>query len=543
MADANELQDIRDRLAAIEKRLGITYNSGGQAPAPVLPPPPPPPQAPTGEAPVVHAKPNIESTIGAHWLNRIGIAAVLVGAAFFLKYAFDNNWIGPTIRVLIGVACGVALLIWAEVFHARGHKLFAHSLDVLGTGVLFLSIWAASQTYSLMPNGAAFAAMTIVTIVVVSLALRHNSEFLAGIALTGGFLTPVLLSTGVNREAELFTYIALLDVAALVLVSLHPWVRALGVAFFGTLFLYIGWSASYYSHDQMNRTIGFATLFYLLFGVVPLLRRWGEHKVGSTVILLLPFANAFVYFIQLTNMLHDQQKHLAWYAVILAVFSFVIAAALHLRGLERDDLAAAHVALGLGFVTIAIPLHFDQLWITIAWLGEAGALLAIGQRLRPAHRKVFNVLGSIALGLGIFRMFFIDHFHDFERPATYALAIAIFAGIAYKTQRVGLWKFAVFALNFLAVTELTLEVKHAFSRSAIWMGYGAMLMIVGFRRRNSYIRWLALALLGVTILKVFLYDMSELQRIYRIGSFIGLGVLLLAISFAYQRKWITMPEE
>ena len=536
MADANELQEIRDRLAAIEQRLGIVH------PIPVAPPEtaaPPPPL----EAPPPPPKPNIESTIGAHWLNRIGIAAVLVGSAFFLKYAFENNWIGPTIRVLIGVGCGVALLVWAEVFHARGHKLFAHTLDVLGTGVSYLSIWAASQTYALMPNGAAFAAMFVVTITVVALALRHKSEFLAGIALTGGFLTPVLLSTGVNREAELFTYIALLDVAALVLVSLHPWVRALGVAFFGTLFLYIGWAASYYSRDEMNRTIGFATLFYLLFGVVPLLRRWGDQKIASAIILLLPFANGFVYFIELTQMLDDQRKHLAWYALILSIFSFVIAGALHLRGLERDDLAAAHVALALGYITIAIPLLFEQLWITLAWLIEAGALLAIGMRLRPAHRKVFHFLGSIALGLGIFRMFFIDHFGPWERPTTYAIAILIFAGIAYKTERDGLRKFAIFALNFLAVVELTLEVKQAFARSAVWMLYGAMLMIVGFRRRSEYVRWLALALLGITILKVFLYDMSELQRIYRIGSFIGLGVLLLAISFAYQKKWITMPEE
>ena len=79
--------------------------------------------------------------------------------------------------------------------------------------------------------------------------------------------------------------------------------------------------------------------------------------------------------------------------------------------------------------------------------------------------------------------------------------------------------------------------------SALWMGYGAMLMIIGFRRRVPFLRYLALALLGVTIFKVFFYDMSELQRVYRIVSFIGLGVLLLAISFAYQRKWLRVAED
>ena len=102
--------------------------------------------------------------IGAHWLNRVGIAALLVGAAFFLKLAIDNEWIGPAMRIAIGVVVGIGLLMWSDIFHRRGHRLFAHSLQVVAVGVLYLSIWAASQTYTLIANGTAFGAMTIVSI-------------------------------------------------------------------------------------------------------------------------------------------------------------------------------------------------------------------------------------------------------------------------------------------------------------------------------------------------------------------------------------------
>ena len=534
MSDGDELQEIRERLDAIERRLGIQPSSEGPAPSPV-PPSVPPPPARTGEAPV-HPT-TIESTIGAHWLNRIGIAAVLVGAAFFLKYAFENNWIGPAMRVLIGVACGVTVLGWAEVFHAKRHALFAHTLDVIGTGVLYLSIWAASQTFSLIGNGKAFAAMMVVTVAVVSLALRHRSEFLAGVALTGGFLTPVLLATGINQEVQLFAYVALLDVAALVLVALHPWMRALAVAFFGTFALYVAWAADYYTHDQLGRTVGFVTLFFLIFGVLPLLRR------ATRVFLILPFLNAIAYFSELAVLLHDEPKQLALYAAVLAIFFFVIAIAVRLHD---DDLAGAHLALALGFITLAIPLRFDLLAITIGWLAESAALLLIARRFRVAHQRVFDFLGGLALALGVFRIFFIDHFHEWDRVAAYAMAIAIFSGIALTARRVEVQRLAIFSLNFLAVVELTFEVTHRlvsnerlahdFSRSAVWMVYGAILMVAGFRRHNSFIRWLALTLIGITVLKVFLYDMSELQRIYRIVSFIALGVLLLAISFAYQKR-------
>jgi uncharacterized membrane protein len=72
------------------------------------------------------------------------------------------------------------------------------------------------------------------------------------------------------------------------------------------------------------------------------------------------------------------------------------------------------------------------------------------------------------------------------------------------------------------------------------MGYGAMLMIVGFWRRSAFIRWQALVLIAATTIKVFVYDVSQLDRGYRILSFIVLGVLLLAISFGYQRDWLKL---
>ncbi|HEX7190567.1 MAG TPA: DUF2339 domain-containing protein, partial [Thermoanaerobaculia bacterium] len=419
MATDDEIAEIRARLAAIERRLGIVWTPDAPRETPVTPSPeaPPPPPPPPAQA--------LETRIGAHWLNRVGIAAVLFGAAFFLKYAFDNNWIGPSMRVAIGAAVGIALLGWGEALRARRHELFAHSLDVLGAGILYLTIWAASEMYTLVGGGAAFGAMIAVTAIVVGLALRHRSQFLAGVALTGGFMTPILLSTGGDHETALFTYVALLDLAAVVLLVLHPWLRALAVAFFGTLVLYIAWAADHYSPEVMTRTIGFATLFFLLFAIVPLLRRWpslqfiptlSEAKgrdprsnreadvpgagqsggsadpsltlgINSTGVLVLPFANAIVYFAQLGAMMNATPDRLAWYAIALAALFVVIAGALKLRGVEREDLAAAHLALALGFITIAIPLKLNELWITIGWLAESAALFGIAPHLRRSRAQ------------------------------------------------------------------------------------------------------------------------------------------------------------
>ena len=84
------------------------------------------------------------------------------------------------------------------------------------------------------------------------------------------------------------------------------------------------------------------------------------------------------------------------------------------------------------------------------------------------------------------------------------------------------------------------KIARDFTYSALWMAYGAMLMVVGFWRRSAFVRWQALVLIAFTIGKVFLYDVSELDRGYRIVSFIVLGALLLAISFVYQRDWLKL---
>jgi uncharacterized membrane protein len=79
-----------------------------------------------------------------------------------------------------------------------------------------------------------------------------------------------------------------------------------------------------------------------------------------------------------------------------------------------------------------------------------------------------------------------------------------------------------------------------FTYSAFFMLFGAILLGAGFWRRSAFLRWQALLLLAVAIAKVFLVDMSELSQGYRILSFLGLGALLLAVSFVYQRDWLNL---
>jgi uncharacterized membrane protein len=522
---------------------------------------------------------DLEKKIGQYWLNRIGIAAMLIGVSYFLKYAFENNWIGPGGRIGIGLLCGIALILWSERFRALGHAAFSYSLKAVGIGALYLSLWGAFQLYHLIPASAAFLAMTIVTASTIALALSQDAELLATFAMVGGFATPALLSTGQNHEAVLFSYIALLDLAILLMAVVKPWRRLLWGSFAGTIVLYVGWYSRYYTREQRPLTIFFAALFAAIFAAIPLATRYERSTrfFGPSITLtLLPLMNAVIFFLQLYVMYEIETATLTWFVLALGAIYLCISA-LFKKRFPGDDVSVInllHVAIAIAFITIAIPLKLEAHWITISWLIESATLLWVSVRTKT---NFLRYLAVAALSLGIFRLLAFDHFHTHTlifnaRLATYAVAIAVLSGIATlgkqhasENERPFL-HLAVITLNLLALVALTREAADYFDRqflslgnqwqhyhqisvvreftySAIWLIYGAALMVVGFRKRSAFLRWQALILIAFTTGKIFLYDMSQLGGSYRILSFIALGAVLLGISFIYQRDWLKLSPD
>ena len=512
---------------------------------------------------------SLESRIGGQWLNRIGIVAVLVGLSYFLKLAFDNNWIGPATQVAIGILAGIALLFWSERFRRKGFLGFAFSLKAIGIGALYLSLWAACQFYHLVPAPVAFLAMVLVTVTSAVLALRQNAELLAALAMVGGFLTPVLISTNQNHEVALFCYLALLDLGTVWVVAIKGWRRLLLGSFIGTGLLFGAWASTYYTEPQLPTTLAFATFFFLLYAAAPFLgRRAPEVKPSPNIMIALALLNASFYFATSYLILVDHYRfELAWLAVAIAAFFFVLTRLLQ----RRDGIASAvygplYLALGVGFLTIAIPLKLGGHWNTLGWIIESGALFWAAHR---SQSLLLRILGMCALLLGVARLLAVDSFDPARllinaRFGLYLTAIGALSLLAYYTLTEGghrnrQWAgAALIAINILALLALHFEIMdyfqpqfaaayseaerlgiatvRAFTYSAVWMLYGSALMLIGFWKRSAFLRWQAIILLTLTVVKVFVFDIGTLQRGYRIVAFIVLGAILLAVSFFYQRS-------
>ena len=569
--------------------------SADEAEAPVAPPriAPPAVVAPPAfnvlDQPAVADTRSLESRIGSQWFNRVGILAVLIGVAWFLKLAFDNHWIGPLGRVLIGLVAGAALIAWSERFQKRGFTAFAYSLEAIGSGTLYLSLWAAFSVYALLPAWAAFGAMILVTAFNGFISWIRNAELLALYAIAGGLSTPLLVSTGGNHEITLFVYLLILDLAVLALVALRPWSRLLFAAFAGTALFISGWWLTFYSFAQEGRTAVFLACFFLIFAFAPRLVRVDatEHSNFSgwdaLALILLPILNAALGFIAFYALFPTSAQDWAgpWLAVAFAAF-YLLLLRLPAQGILREGppvLAALHLAAAVVFLTIAIPLKTHGRWLTIGWLSEGAALLWVARKLRQILLRVFAL---ICLILGLFALLIVNPpasatpFFN-QRFGTYSVAIAIFAFVAWLAHRSNAdepvepilgWPFlsvaSVLAVNSLILIAFSWEIHSYwwpkrrtdnwnlmrdhmmyahFTYSAFFMVFGAVLLGVGFWRRSAFLRWQALVLLAVTIGKVFLVDTSELSQGFRIFSFLGLGVLLLAVSFVYQRDWLNLRSQ
>ena len=559
---------------------------GAFIPAGNVAPPPPPPRSRLASP--VDAKPSssLESRIGGQLLNRIGILAVLIGMAWFLKLAFDRDWIGPGIRILIGLASAAALVVWSERFRGKGFPAFSYSLKALGTSIAYLSLWAASSVYHLAPTWLIFLAMTAVTLSNAVLARRQNSELLAMYALAGGLATPALLSMGHDSAIFLFSYLTLLNAGALLLLALHPWKRMAWAALVGTAVYYIGWTLSEDDPSRLLVTGCFLGLFFAGFALAPFLILRQANARDALFPVVFPLANAIATWVGLMVLFgaSDQHPVRPWVTVALALACLLMAAGSRAPGAVATS--RTYLGLGILFVTVAVPLQFHGYVVTLCWLGESLVLVALAKAGSHAAMRVF---ATAVLTLSAWSLW-VDWIAWRPQPlavvanmhfATSLVGAAVFAavtGLSLVELRAhpspvrvfGSWgylvSFASVAFSLTVLVAVCLEIHHywycgagffrdlcgaygqrerrdiaaGFSYSAWCMLYGSALMTLGFLRRSAFLRWQALVLLAFSIAMVFWDGVSQESQGFRVLSFLFLGVLLLAVSFAYQRDWLRL---
>jgi uncharacterized membrane protein len=553
--------------AVVERETVILVEEA--APEPASPQPIPESTEPQAAAPPAFTPaapgPRLEEIIGERWLGWVGIAVLLFGAAFALKYAFENRWIGELGRVIIGVAVGMGFLAFGWQRHRAGWQTFGQIFTAGGVTLIYLAIYASYGFYQLIAAGPAFAFLAVVVIQTHLLAVAYRAPAIALMGQIGGFLTPVLLSTGRDQYAILFSYIALLDAGAALVCFLRNWSWVASASFVFTQILFWGWYDTYYHPEKFWAAFGFQLVVFLLFAAADLAPAARGMTLRAENWIRL-FANPFVFFAAGYAMI--DRDHPAWAGAFALVLAAVYAGLAQWAAGARSDkrITLALVGVALLFVTLAIPIQLEAHWITLAWAVQGAILAWISVRLSSAAWRA----GSLAVfALAVFRYLAFDtpwNFRAVFTPVVNAyflsgLALAVALGVGAwllragaRREAIGVALAAMFVTWFATTAEIysyveTLQretgVDYTQQRNIQWFGhmtasvvwalYASLLVGVGLRAKLPAARWAGLALFAVTVLKAFFVDIPVLEGIYRVAALIALGILLLAAGWGYQR--------
>jgi uncharacterized membrane protein len=223
----------------------------------------------------------------------------------------------------------------------------------------------------------------------------------------------------------------------------------------------------------------------------------------------------------------------------------------------------------LFFITLIFPIQFDRQWITLGWALEGAALCWLFHRVpHPGLRLVGTALLVVAFVRLALNPAVLSYHARSATPIfnwylyTYGIAaICLFAAarLLAPPRNLVLGRNArplLYTLGaILAFLLLNIEIADYFSRpgmaaltfqfsgnfardmsySIAWAVFALLLLIIGIRQTVRPVRYASLGLLGVTILKLFLHDLSQLDQLYRIVAFVVVAIIAIFASFLYQR--------
>jgi predicted membrane protein DUF2339 len=660
----------------------------GQGATPHVLPPTPTPLFRESALSPNEAATSLEARIGGHWLLWVGIVAIVLGTVYFLKLAFENNWVGPSMRVAIGAFFGIGFVYWGEELQKREYPIYGQAVTGGGNAILYLSIYAAFNFYHLIPAVAAFFLMVLVTATLSILAARYCSLALAFIGLVGGFMTPIWLSTGEDHQVILLSYIALLIAGVAYLARVRSWAVLNYSSFILTLVIFLGWAIRFYSGQKRGTTEFFLCLFAALFLFVGVGSQSQTHGPGRLLARLLMAASSILFYLfSIVNLFdHGTEmfsfivlfdvivliaamrfllKGLGWAAFLLNALSiflwlmikyreehltitllsltviflffllwplafifrkkmgtssldlgvtvsnglgyfgalyflleehhhgilgllavsmgavyFVAANAIWKKAEKEKRFALITLGVAITFVTMAIPIQLKQNWITFSWAVEAVVLTWVAVRTSSVR---MHLASCAVMALAVFRLFVFDKAFSSDsfqlvvnkRFFTFLSVILACYAIAWLLKKMPVTldaklqqSFRAFLLiaSLLTVILMSMEASSYYDSkqwsllraegsrfydpsrrfralengkqlaySVLWGIYSVTLIVVGIIKRYRDIRWFAMALFAVTIAKVFLVDLSSLERAYRVLSMIVLGAILLLAAYLYQR--------
>lgn len=495
--------------------------------------------------------PDLEKFIGENLINKIGIAVLVLGIGFFVKYAIDKEWINEIGRTFIGILCG-AILIGVAHRLRKEYKAFSSVLVGGGIAIFYFTISIAFRNYDLLNQTAAFVVMIIITAFAVFLAILYDKIELAVIAMIGGFASPILVSNGSGNYIILFTYILVLNAGMIVLAYFKKWQLLNIISFAFTVILYAGWLIKYVYDIPTAPYQGaliFATLFYFTFFIMNIINNIRENRKFLAAEITILILNTFLYYaagMVILDNIHDG-LYKGLFTAVIAIFNFIFAFTLFKTKKVDINLVYLLIGLVLTFLSLTAPVQLKGNNISLFWAAEAVLLLWLSQRSGIEIIKLGSILLNILLVISI-SMDWIDLYAYETTPMYIIVNRAFITGfvtvisflltflLLKKEQPVILkyidtktYRFAIAAIlgitsYFVGMLEINHQLKYYYPYSSIaYVAVGgfnflyASVLILLFRKQTIELKMPAYIVAGLAVLSYLLFyniKISDLRNEY-----------------------------
>jgi uncharacterized membrane protein len=333
--------------------------------------PPPQRKIPEPQPSFFERHPDLEKFIGENLVNKIGIAILVLAIGFFVKYAIDQNWVGPAGRVAIGIACGGILIVIAHRLR-KSYKAFSSVLVGGGLAVFYFTITLAFHEFHLFSQTVSFIILIVVTCFAVALSLLYDRQELAIIALVGGMSSPFMVSTGQANYNALFIYYIVLNSGLVIVAYFKSW-RILNILAFALTVLVLGGVLYTVAAKDAGTVFVYTSILYVIFFLTNIGNNIKENKafIASDFTILL--ANTALYFaagLYLLHLMKDDQFRGLFCAAIGGLnlfFSFLLFRS------KKAEINILYLLIGitLTFLSLTAPIQLHGHFITLFWAAES----------------------------------------------------------------------------------------------------------------------------------------------------------------------------
>ena len=349
---------------------------------------------------------NMETVFTTSWLNKIGVVALVLGMVFFFKYAIDQGWITPWLRIIIGFLVSGLLIylghLWREKYGTR-----AHSLSGGGFALLYFTIFAGYQFYGLLPQAAAFVLIVTAAVISVWLSFTYSSLTLGILGFFGAYGAPIMLSSGKDQQMQLFVYLTILNSAVLVILLKKYWLELTALALVGTVIDFGIWASSYSTSANTLSSEFFTIITTGLFilGIAGLTHYHNTKNTlperfdanAGTISVLAGLFYFTASILLLNNSYHSMVPSIMLLGGVLFFFAYAL--------VDRLEFTALNYLLSISasfMLVYASGVQWDGKALALAWLSLGLLGLTVGSLLK---REELRTWGVVVLFLSLFKSF------------------------------------------------------------------------------------------------------------------------------------------